>query len=472
VKNKQKKLIPFNSFSNVKTEDNSGFLETAENVYHDFSGFQAIYGLSGQGVIADATFLLGAFDAHRANGSNSRLHLIVTGATADSYYTLESTMVAGSGSFLSSTNVDMCQWGQTVIATQALNNVKHSSVDNAQYIDLGGSPPQSKTCCVVDDFVILANTYESSVSYPDRIWNSAINDSAGWTPGTNLCDYDDNPELGDIYKVVGGEYCTIFASNGIAVMQRIGGEAGWQVDIKVWHKVSRLFMYGVVKVDNLIYYATEAGFYVFNGESSKKLGVGKLEGPYGDMVDHNVTDVDIFGAHNPMNNTIIWSDIQSPKPHWVYKIDTDEFTTMEIPDSGDYADQIYWWLVPTKASISNLPASISFISRSNSSPQGLKKWSFDVASTLTPDLQTGFYELAPNQWATITRIDTIGEGVTSEDIDILSYDDTKTLIDTITVTETGGSKIRQTGRYFKFRVQSDFDRFSGLKVEFVARGRR
>lgn len=376
------------------------------------------------------------------------------------------------------TKTSFTQWGGVVYGSQlAFHSFTLSSLSWASV----SAGPDARVNCTVKDFVLVGNTYESGVNYPSRIWNSAINDPTSWTAGTNLCDYADLVDVGEIVKLFGGEYCTIFGTSAIAIMQYVGGETGWQVDIKEQHR-SIIQAQSILKIDDLIYYMSNTGIYVFDGNSSREVAGGKYNididiAKFDGLQNSDTLDrgSEINAAYDSDKKLIYWST--DSRTFYVYSIDYDEVTTMTLDSSGDNQYMSEWacfsgYYKLTGDSGDTYRTKPMFIARHvDGTTQQHKMFKHNITD-LTPDLQTGFYELLPNQWATITRIDTIGSGVTSEDIDILAYDDTKTLIDTVTLTETGGSRTRQTGRYFKFRVQSDFTRFEGLKVEFVARGRR
>ena len=474
--------IPFTSFSNIRTENNSGQLETADNVYHDLSGYKPIKELSSDGTsIIDwyangnlgsmiAGFSVGADDFYGSVEYNILvIYTLESGAEWEIYTSVgvSDTWTSRGTIAKSSTSdfIDFIKWGTNVIAVSGTMTPLILDLTNvgAGFVTLTGSPPPATTCCVVDDFVLFANTYEGAAWYRSRIWNSAINDETGWTAGTNLADYDDNPELGYIYKIVGGQYATVFAEHGIAIMQRVGGEVGWQIDVVEYH-AKKISPASVISVGNQIYYAANTGFYRFDGQISHLLSPENYE-----------TEVDIskfdfpfilMSAHDPDEKCIIWS--YGTLTQIVYNYKYDQFTTITPTATGVSGATNARYQVMTGIDDNIFkPLFIGF----DSTNTQYNVYSHGTTD-LTPDVQTGFYELIPNQWATITRVDTIAEGVTSENIDILAYDDTKTLIDTVTVSDVGGGKLRQTGRYFKFQVQSDFSRLSGLKIEYIGRGKR
>src|SRR5258708_3765371 len=84
------------------------------------------------------------------------------------------------------------QFGSKVLATNFNDNLQVIDIDTgaAAFADGAGSPPKARYVGIVGDFVFLACLN----SNPRKVRNSAINDTTGWTIGTNLCDEQELPD--------------------------------------------------------------------------------------------------------------------------------------------------------------------------------------------------------------------------------------------------------------------------------------
>ena len=498
-------IIPFTSFNNFRKEDNSGTLEVANNCINDNNGFRfypkfvdttnsvtmtAIV----TGIIQNNICLLASSDTWyqyffivpRGSVTAARFYkydattgFIVCTGESDTY---SSYVVDGYG--------DFCQWGDTIIFTDLRNAPYYINVGSNIVHLLGGSPPKALSCCTVNDFILLANTIESGTHYPNRIWNSAINNSSGWTAGTDLCDYDDNPELGTICKIIGGNYATVFATGGIAILRPLSN-GGWDMQTKVVHD-DDIYPLSIIKVNNLIYYVSRSGIWIFDGNSKLQLFPNKYN-----FLDTDFNAISKYISYSPYykatydsrSDSIIWATCDSSKTAIIYNIKNQEFTELKLDSLTEFTangtpltTENYFYFFPTKAS--NLTYSdgdrsvgVMYSAAQSVSPfynviHGYYQNYSSGFSKMTMTLETGYYEFIPNQDVTIKRVTPLEDGQTSEDITIYSYDKTKTAITSKNITSVGGSKLRLTGRFFKFRVNSNFDRITGLKVEYVARGSR
>lgn len=77
-----------------------------------------------------------------------------------------------------------------VVIPAASGSTNPKSWDGTTFQDLAGSPPQAIYADVWNDHTLLANGTVSSVSYPGRLWFSAVGNAASWDTTNSWWDFD------------------------------------------------------------------------------------------------------------------------------------------------------------------------------------------------------------------------------------------------------------------------------------------
>jgi hypothetical protein len=114
---------------------------------------------------------------------------------------------------------DFAQFGNIVVAVaDSTAPQAYTLGSSTDFAALAGSPPQARRVTVVGDHLVLSGL----TSTPNRIHWSAINDTTGWTAGTNLSDYQDFPDGGAVQGIAGGEYGIVFQERAIRRMIAVG----------------------------------------------------------------------------------------------------------------------------------------------------------------------------------------------------------------------------------------------------------
>ena len=138
--------------------------------------------------------------------------------TASKLYNLQSSVwtdVSKVGGYSVAVNDkwSFTQFGDDVIATNGTDNPQVWTIGTSSvFADLGGSPPVSRLCAQVRDFVFLG---KEALAKSTLQWCS-INNDAEWTPGINQGDEQEIPSGGSIMSMVGGEICIVISESAIS----------------------------------------------------------------------------------------------------------------------------------------------------------------------------------------------------------------------------------------------------------------
>lgn len=215
---------------------------------------------------------------------------------------------------------EFVQWGNQVVATNKDDDVQVSTFGDANFVDLGGSPPKAKHIAVVKNFLVLANIRDPvDGDVLNRVRWSAFEDINTWTVGTNQADFQNLLGSGGaITKIVGGEYGVIFQETGIWRMDYVGTPLIFNFNI-VEPERGTSYPGSVVQYGRSIYYLGVDGFYeLVDGSSSRPIGHEKVNRFFFEDFDSNYKHR-MYGAVDPGRNIVIWvypgSQNQSGKPN-------------------------------------------------------------------------------------------------------------------------------------------------------------
>jgi hypothetical protein len=221
----------------------------------------------------------------------------------------------------------MTSFGNRIIATNYNDPIQTylAGVDT-HFSVLSSTAPRAKFCCVIRDFLMLGNTFDSrDGAVPYRLAWPAIGDPTNWpVPGTNTAielqsDYQDlvQTDLGAITQVVGGH---LSAADGAALCERgiyriqyagspaifdfvvAEGAAGTDAPLSV---VMRRLANNSGVVNSVIYYLGNDGFYAFDGSSSTPIGAQKIDRTFFADLDVNFLRA-VQGTWDPSRKLILW----------------------------------------------------------------------------------------------------------------------------------------------------------------------
>jgi hypothetical protein len=200
------------------------------------------------------------------------------------------------------------QFGDNLIAVNGLDNPQTIGVTSgANFALLAGSPPVARNVTVVGDFVVLS----SIAATQQRVQWSALNDSTGWTVGTNLSDYQDFPDGGRVTGVAGGKVGYVLQEYAINRM-RFTGNPDYVFDFeKVVDGKGSLSPYGFTTVGGVVYFLSEDGFYAYSGSGLNPIGASRVNQWFLSNCD-TVRLSSVYCVADPYRPRILWAFYSTP----------------------------------------------------------------------------------------------------------------------------------------------------------------
>lgn len=182
------------------------------------------------------------------------------------------------------------QFGRNVYATDFTDAIQSYTMGSStNFSALAGSPPKARYMGVVgNDFLMLGNTENGTYNVQ---WSPQGNPAGTWgTDPATLADKQDlASEWGWIKGVVGGWKGTIFQEHAITIAQFSGSPLGFEF-FRVEENKGTQIPGSLCKTGSGIFYRGYDGFYIFNGQQSIPIGVGKVDKFFQDDFDFNYLD--------------------------------------------------------------------------------------------------------------------------------------------------------------------------------------
>lgn len=207
------------------------------------------------------------------------------------------------------------QFGQKVIASNFSDPMQYFSLGaTGTFADLATAAPRARHMALVGPgFLMVGNTVESGVSYPNRVHWSAIEDPADWPAiGSSSAqavqsDAQDLPNGGWVQGItgpVGGTDGLVFMERSIYRVQYQGGDIQFG-----FYEIERArgtpAPGSIVSVGALVFYLGEDGFYVCDGQQSRSIGSNRVDKYF--FADLNQSYfARIVAAADPINKVVVW----------------------------------------------------------------------------------------------------------------------------------------------------------------------
>jgi hypothetical protein len=288
--------------------ENAGVVE-AKNVIPAVRGYRSLKNIAPVSGAATNN-ILGMF-AGKDDDGNSALYVGDKGKlyifdTTDSSLADKSV---GGGYSTSGTNIwRFVQFGETLLATNFDNQIQTSAVAaGGNFANLSGTPPRAKFIAIVRDQVMVGYTNDSSDgTKPYRLWWSAINSATGWTPGTNLSDFQDVADLGDCTGLVGGEYAIALFERGIVRGQFVGAPLIYQFE-KIITSRGCAVPGSVASIGaQQVFFLSDDGFYMLSGADLVPIGAEKINDFFFRRLKHSERG-NMRAAIDPLQQIVIWA---------------------------------------------------------------------------------------------------------------------------------------------------------------------
>jgi len=168
---------------------------------------------------------------------------------------------------------DFIRFGEAVVAFNGVDAPQAWTLDTStDFAALSGSPPVFRHAAVIGNFIVTGHqpTLQNKVQW------SSFNSATSWTVGTNQSDSETLPEGGVVTGLTGGQYGLIFQESRITRMDYRGGNVVFQFR-RIEDNRGAVQGKNVIQVGNLVYFLSEDGFYVTDGNASKSIGANKVD---------------------------------------------------------------------------------------------------------------------------------------------------------------------------------------------------
>ena len=464
----------------------------ATNVVPVAAGYKAMKTMADYSGAA-AAYVRGIFAAKGSNDTNNlfagdatKLYLLSAGDSS-----LANKSKSGNYTLGTKDAWRFVQFGDRVIAAHGTDDILQSYVigTSSLFADLSGTPA-ARYIAVVRDFVVTGYVRYSSTTHPWRVYWSAIDDATGWTIGTNQSDIQDIADIGNITGIVGGEYGVVLFENGIVRMTYAGSPLIFQFD-KVETSRGCPYPGSVANVGPFVFYLSQDGFYLFDGNSSRSIGSEKIDRTFFDEFDKANAHRMTVGV-DPRNKLIIWSyptTSSTPNKILVYNYLLERWSSIELEH-----DSVASFFSPsyTLENVDNVNSSIDALETSLDDALWVggefflggskdKKIQTFTGAALTATVQTAEFENTPGQASMVTQIQpyvTRDNDATTPAISaqVASRARPHALQSFGTASNVNANNfipLRSSGRFHQIKFSaSDFGTFQGFDMAIQAGGMR
>lgn len=377
------------------------------------------------------------------------------------------------------------QFGDNVIGVNGAAPVKYT-ISTATGATLGGSPPNSTMIAIVRDFVFLAG---DSSALSTVTW-SAINNSEGWTAGTNQSDVQQLPDGGPITGLAGGEYGLVFQEAAVHRFSYVGGDLIFQRD-KIVEGVGNVSPGAVAQFGRITFFLSSRGFYSLADGELIAIGKNKVDKTF--WAEYTRADVDgtITSTVDPTRAVVMWA---MPGKIWKYNWELDRWSITEIPGlvgvstgvnasvSLEDIDTLY----PDTGSgnIDAVPYSLDAPIFKGGEPMVILAKTDKIVyalggANLSATLTMANNEIVPGRDTRIRAARIVGDVVSGAQLTInfsRRLGDAQSVATGGSIRDSGRIPIRLTGRFMQPKIiqpaGTDWDYIQGLELELAGGGKR
>jgi hypothetical protein len=314
----------------------SGALTDAKNVVSQAVGYGPFHGA----VAFSASAAEELVTLYAAKNPDSTTQLFTSGATK--IYTVDGvgalTQVKTGMTTGISDKVRFTQFGKRVITTNNADVLQGWTLGTStSFANLSASAPIAKYITVVRDFVVCANTLETTQQQYRVRW-SAINDETDWTENVNTqSDYQDIPDGGQIVGIRGGEFGLVFLERAISRMTYVGTPFIFQFD-NISRNKGCMVAGSIAQYQSITFFLSDDGFYMCDGQTIQAIGSEKVDRFF--INDASESDYgSMSAAVDPIHKLVIWNyvDTSGNRKLIIYNFSTKKWT---YADAGtDYLSE-------------------------------------------------------------------------------------------------------------------------------------
>ena len=303
--------------------------EEANNCIPVTGGYGPLPSLTGQSETVTGN-VRGATQFYNASGGS-----ILVGGTDDRLFVRSGviTETTGLSSIGSGEAWDFARFNAFAVAT-AVNNAPQYLTDvstDTSWSALPGSPPTAKRCARVGDFLMLGNVAGAT----NRIQWSAINNPTGaWASSrlTQAGQADLPPEYGEVQRIVGGRYATVFQERAIHRISYVGPPLVWRAD-PISEERGAIAPFSVVRLGSIAFFLAQDGWFLTNGAETPPLGSQRVNRWFFDNV--SLPDIaTVHGAIDWNNRAIVWAFVGKGASSYnrllIFSLEQQRFSTATV----------------------------------------------------------------------------------------------------------------------------------------------
>ena len=459
----------------------SGALMQAKNVVSSAIG----YGPIPSAVAFSGTATENLLSLYAAKNPDSTTQLFTAGYTK--VYTCDGvgTLTQVNTGYTASERPRFTQFGKRVIFANNAEKLQSWTLGSSTaFANLSADAPIAKYVTVVRDFVVAANTYESSAQEQYRVRWSDINNETNWTTSaTSQADYQDIPDGGQIVGIRGGEFGLIFLERAIHRMTYVGTPFIFQFD-NISRNKGCMVAGSIAQYQGITFFLSDDGFYMCDGQQVIPIGAEKIDKFF--LNDASESDyVSMSSAVDPIRKLVLWNYVSTSgdRKLLIYNFSTKRWT---YSDAGtDYISEASSANV-TLEQLDSISSSIDALTTTLDSRLyvggkyflggtfGNKIMTY-TGPSLSADLQTGDIDLGGQSIVTLARPQIDGG---SADVSVASRALLSQSINfgtAVAADSENRCSLRSSGRYHRIRVQptgSNWVTAVAVDVDVVGQGVR
>jgi hypothetical protein len=490
-------MIQFGQFLPDQSEFNNAGVTVANNVIPAAVGYESMQDLSPISGAADEN-IVGMIAAADDDGNTAlyaadRTKIYQYNTTTSA---LDNVSKAGNYSTGADDRWRFVQFGEDVIGTNFANPIQYiAAYTGSNFADLSADAPKAKYIAVVRDFVMTAYTNDvTDGNKPYRVRWSGIGDHTSWAiSAATQADFQDIADMGDVTGLVGGEYATILLEKGIVRASYIGSPLIFQFD-KLETVRGCKVPGSVCNVGHNVFFYSDDGFYMFDGEKSIPIGSEKINRFFLEDWDGAYAK-NMSASADPLRQIIVWPYASreaingKPDKLLIYNYALDKWSTASV--AVDLVAPIYTagytleGLDAAFGSLDVLPASLDgaiyrggeFLFAASKD----KKIQTFTGNTLSATIETaefegqkGSFSLVRNIVPYVTLRESGSATVTAQVSSRNRQIDTYTFGSASSINSDNLIPVRSNGRYHKVRLNlsGEWKKAQGIDVDFGVMGRR
>jgi len=308
--------------------------------------------------------------------------------------------------------VRFTQFGKSVIICNNAEKLKSWVLGTSStFTEVAATAPIAKFITVVRDFVVCANTLETTQQQYRVRW-SAINDETDWVENVNTqSDYQDIPDGGQIVGIRGGEFGLVLLERSIHRMTYVGTPFIFQFD-NISRNKGCMVAGSIAQYQGITFFLSDDGFYMCDGQQVVSIGAEKVDRFF--LTDANEADYKTMStAIDPVRKLVIWNykSVDATRKLMIYNFQTKKWTYGDA--NTDYLGEASSGAL-TLEELDSVSGSIDALTTSLDSllyiggkyflggTYGTRVYSF-TGSNLTGNISTGDIDVGANSVVTLAR---------------------------------------------------------------------